>query len=122
VAGYQIPKGTTFTIAPGMINHDTELWGPDAGVFDPERWMREGCTNTGGVRSNYGFLTFLHGPRSCIGATFAKSELACLVAALVGRFRMELEDPDKEEELIKHEIGASPVDGVRTRFEIVDGW
>ncbi|RDA95936.1 hypothetical protein CP533_5897 [Ophiocordyceps camponoti-saundersi (nom. inval.)] len=31
--------------------------------------------------SNYGFLTFLHGPRSCIGAGFARAELACLVAA-----------------------------------------
>ena len=92
VAGHRIPKGTTFTIAPGMINLDKELWGPDADTFNPERWMHDGCVNSGGVRNNCGFLTFLHGPRSCIGATFARSELACLVAALVANFRMELWD------------------------------
>ncbi|EXJ80828.1 cytochrome P450 oxidoreductase [Capronia epimyces CBS 606.96] len=122
VAGQRIPKGTTFTIAPGVTNLDEQLWGPDAGKFDPERWMQKGCANTGGVQNHLGFLTFLHGPRSCIGATFARSELACLVAALVGRFRLELEDPNKEVEPTQRGIGAAPVDGVRTRLEVVDGW
>ncbi|RFU35065.1 hypothetical protein B7463_g1297, partial [Scytalidium lignicola] len=122
VVGYRIPKGTSFTIAPGVVNLDKELWGPDADTFNPERWMQDGCVNSGGVKNNYGFLTFLHGPRSCIGETFARSELACLVAAIVGRFRMELEDPDKEVKLMNRGIGLSPADGVRAKFEIVDGW
>lgn len=122
IAGYHIPKGTVFTIAPGMTNWDPELWGPDADQFDPERWMREGCANTGGVQNNYGFLTFLHGPRSCIGATFARAELACLVAALVGRFEMVLEDPDKEIELNGRGISSAPADGVRVKLNVVEGW
>lgn len=122
VAGYHIPKGTIFSLAPGVTNVDKELWGPDADTFNPERWMKEGCTNSGGVQNNYGFLTFLHGPRNCIGAQFAKSELACLVAALVGRFRMELEDPNKKIELIQRGIGTAMVDGVRAKFEVVEGW
>ncbi|KAI1616361.1 cytochrome P450 monooxygenase [Exophiala viscosa] len=122
VAGHRIPKGTVLTLAPGMTNHDPELWGPDADEFDPERWMREGCSNTGGVQNNYGFLTFLHGPRSCIGATFARAELACLVAAVVGRFEMALEDPDRELELNRRGISAAPADGVRVKLEVVEGW
>lgn len=122
VGGYHIPKGTVITVAPCVTNVDPELWGPDAGMFNPERWMQDGCANTGGVRNNYGFLTFLHGPRSCIGATFARAELACLVAGLVGRFRMQLENPQREVEVTKGGIGAVPVDGVRTRMEVVDGW
>ncbi|KAL2443696.1 Cytochrome P450 monooxygenase FSL4 [Exophiala dermatitidis] len=122
VGGYHIPRGTTFTIAPGVTNLDPELWGPDADKFDPERWMRKGCANTGGVRTHFGFLTFIHGPRSCIGSTFAKSELTCLVAALVGRFHMELENPDKSVESTKRGIGAAPGDGVRVRLEVLDGW
>ncbi|KIX01737.1 uncharacterized protein Z518_09463 [Rhinocladiella mackenziei CBS 650.93] len=43
VSGYRIPKGTTFTIFPGVTNLDPELWGPDTDTFDPERWMRESC-------------------------------------------------------------------------------
>ncbi|KKK26304.1 hypothetical protein ARAM_001567 [Aspergillus rambellii] len=121
VAGYRIPRGTSFAIAPGVINLNPELWGPDAGEFNPERWMKEGCANSGGVKSHHGFLTFLQGPRSCIGATFAKAELACLVAALVGRFRLELESPHKEEEMKKQGVGSAPADGVRAKFEVIEG-
>ncbi|KAL2812698.1 cytochrome P450 [Aspergillus granulosus] len=120
VAGYHIPAGIQFTISPAVMNVDTELWGLDAETFNPDRWMGEGCKNTGGVRNHHGFLTFLQGPRSCIGATFAKAELACLLAALVARFRMQLEDPNKEEELIKRGVGSGPADGVRVRFEVVE--
>ncbi|KAL2835562.1 cytochrome P450 [Aspergillus pseudoustus] len=119
VAGYRIPAGTQFAISPAVVNVDAELWGPDAGTFNPDRWMGEGRANSGGVRNHHGFLTFLQGPRSCIGAAFAKAELACLVAALVVRFRMELEDPGKEEELTKQGVGSGPADGVHVRFELV---
>ncbi|KAJ9495338.1 hypothetical protein H2202_009125 [Exophiala xenobiotica] len=122
VAGYHIPKGTIFTIAPAVTNFDVDLWGPDAATFNPERWMQEGCANTGGVRNHYGFLTFLHGPRSCIGSTFARSELACLVAAIVGTFGLELEEPDKEVQETQGGISAGPADGVRARFTIIEGW
>ncbi|KAI7971924.1 hypothetical protein EIK77_007523 [Talaromyces pinophilus] len=122
VAGYQIPKNTTFTIPMGIINQDPKLWGPTARTFDPERWLGEGRANSGGVENHLGFLTFLHGPRSCIGSGFAKAELACLVAALVGRFQMDLEDPNGKVELNQHGIGTSPKDGVRTRLKVLDGW
>jgi len=123
VAGCPIPKGTIFTLAPAATNHDTELWGPDADIFKPERWMREDCVNSGGVKSNYGFLTFIHGPRSCPGDRFAKAELACMVATLVGRFRVELEDPRKEEVFDGDGIaGVAPSDGVRAKFAVIDGW
>lgn len=122
VAGYQIPKNTTFTIPMGIINQDPKLWGPTARTFDPERWLGEGRANSGGVENHLGFLTFLHGPRSCIGSGFAKAELACLVAALVGKFQMDLEDPNGKVELNQHGIGTSPKDGVRTRLKVLDGW
>ncbi|KAH8688726.1 cytochrome P450 monooxygenase [Talaromyces proteolyticus] len=122
VAGHYIPKGTIFSISPAVTNHDAELWGPDANVFDPERWMREGCANSGGVKNSHGFLTFIHGPRSCIGDKFARAELACLVAAIVGRFHFELEDQDKVEMFTKGGISAAPADGIRVYIEVVDGW
>lgn len=122
VAGYQIPKNTCFIIPMGIINQDPELWGPTASTFDPERWLGEGRANSGGVQNHLGFLTFLHGPRSCIGSGFARAELACLVAALVGRFHMELENPNGKFELNAHGIGSSPKDGVRTRLKVLDGW
>jgi len=121
LAGTAIPKGTFILIAPDVLNRMENLWGPDADKFNPDRFMDPGMANTGGASSNYAFLTFLHGPRSCIGQGFAKAELACLLAATVGRFQMELKYPDKE---LKVRAGAtvSPEDGVLARFTPLEGW
>ncbi|GKT64136.1 cytochrome P450 [Colletotrichum tofieldiae] len=39
---------------------------------------------------NYSMLTFGAGGKSCIDHAFARAELACLVAAVVRRFEVEL--------------------------------
>ncbi|KAF5242414.1 hypothetical protein FANTH_8700 [Fusarium anthophilum] len=45
------------------------------------------------ARSNYADLTFLHGPRSCIGQSFARAEFAILLATLVLTFELQIENP-----------------------------
>jgi cytochrome P450 len=119
--GCPIPKGTRILVSPEVINHSKELWGPDADQFNVERWLGPGRANTGGASSNYSFLTFLHGPRSCIGQGFAKAELACLVAAIVGRYQMELKDPDAKLE-VRRSATVAPKDGVLARFTPLEGW
>lgn len=121
LVGQPIPKGTFFIISPEVVNHMEELWGPDADKFNPDRFMGQGKANNGGANSNYAFLTFLHGPRSCIGQGFAKAELACLLAAMVGRFKFELKDPDAKLEL-KEGATVSPKDGVMAKFTPVERW
>ncbi|EEQ32137.1 hypothetical protein McanMca71_005474 [Microsporum canis] len=121
IAGQPIKKGTDIIIAPRATNRNPEFWGPDADVFNPDRWLAPGCANTGGADTNYAFLTFIHGPRSCIGSSFAKGELMCLVAALAGRFEMELEDPEKEL-VITPGLTNRPADGVRARLKVLEGW
>ncbi|KAH8904667.1 putative cytochrome P450 monooxygenase [Coniochaeta sp. PMI_546] len=120
LAGSFIPKGTTLLILAGATNLDTARWGPDAEKFDPERWLGEGRANSGGSDSNYANLTFLAGPRGCIGQAFAKSELLCLVAVLVGRFTMELQEPEKKLEIVRA-ISSAPKDGVMARLARVEG-
>ncbi|KAF9888675.1 hypothetical protein FE257_008433 [Aspergillus nanangensis] len=121
IVGQHIPKGTLFMVAPEVVNRSKDLWGADADEFNPERWLAPGRANTGGATSNYGLLTFIHGPRSCIGQGFAKAELACMVATLVGKFEMELKDPDAK---LQVRLGATvcPKDGVVARFTPVKGW
>ncbi|KAF7716011.1 Cytochrome P450 monooxygenase [Penicillium ucsense] len=121
LAGTPIPKGTVLTIAPEVVNHLEEFWGPDAHKFNPERFMGPGKANTGGATSNYAFLTFLHGPRSCIGQGFAKAELACLLAVTVGRFHIELRYPDRKLEL-REGATVAPEDGVPAIFTPIEGW
>ncbi|KAI9796358.1 MAG: hypothetical protein M1833_006363 [Piccolia ochrophora] len=121
ILNHRIPAGTTVIISPWAVNHSKELWGPDAADFNPERWMGAGRANTGGADSNYSFLTFLHGPRSCIGSAFAKAEFACLLAALVGRFEMELANKDFVLD-IQGGITTKPSDGLDVKLKIADGW
>lgn len=121
ILGQRVPAGTTILLSAWAVNTSKALWGDDAAKFKPERWLGSGKTNTGGATSNYAFLTFLHGPRSCIGQAFAKAEFACLLAALVGRFEWELEDPDREIE-IKGGITARPKGGLNMRMKPLQGW
>ncbi|KAK8126999.1 cytochrome P450 monooxygenase, partial [Apiospora kogelbergensis] len=90
VLGQHIPKGTILAYAAEATNHDEKLWGPSGGRFDPERFMAPGAANSGGAISNFAFLTFSAGPKSCIGQKFTRTELACLVAAVVGVFEIRL--------------------------------
>lgn len=131
IAGHRIPRGTTVILCPWSVNRDPALWGEDAGRFNPERWLvREGDEGSraaalGGAESNYSFLTFLHGPRSCIGMGFAKAEFACLLASFVGRFGFELRDKelyDEKNMKIKGAVTARPKDGLWVYATALDGW
>jgi cytochrome P450 len=121
LVGAHIPKGTLILLAPEVVNHSHELWGPDADQFNPDRWLGPGKANTGGATNNYAFLTFIHGPRSCIGQGFAKAELACLVAAMVGKFQMELKYPDAPLD-VRRGATVCPRDGVLAKFTPLEGW
>ena len=121
ISGHVIPKGTMVVIAPFAVNASAELWGSDAKEFKPERWLASGQGGNGGAESNYSFLTFLHGPRSCIGQAFSKSELACLLAAFVGRLHAEFEDKDFVVE-IKGGITSKPKGGLWLRVKELEDW
>jgi cytochrome P450 len=121
ILNHPIPKGTTVILSPQAINLSPELWGEDAGEFNPDRWMGPGRANNGGAESNYSMLTFLHGPRSCIGKDFAKAEFAVLLAAWVGRFEMEFEDKDYVLN-IAGGITSKPKGGLRVKVTELDGW
>ncbi|KAL1652241.1 hypothetical protein SLS58_000368 [Diplodia intermedia] len=120
--GQRLPRGTQVLLAPWAINRSPALWGADAERFRPERWIDEdaetgGCrraNNHGGASSNYCLLTFLHGPRSCIGQKFAQAELRALVAAFVGRFEWSLA-MDERDVVPAGVVTTKPAHGMRLR-------
>ncbi|XP_044724797.1 cytochrome p450 domain-containing protein [Hirsutella rhossiliensis] len=126
IQGQVVRRGTRIILAPWATNVDPALWGEDAGEFRPERWLSsEASSCGGGASSNYAFLTFLHGPRSCIGAGFARAELACILAAWVGRFEFELADAglmDERKLRFKMAVTTRPADGMHLRTRVVPGW
>ncbi|PFH55471.1 hypothetical protein XA68_18260 [Ophiocordyceps unilateralis] len=122
--GHAVPDGTWVMLSPWATNVNSRLWGPDATEFKPERWL-DSDIGDGGAGSNYAFMTFLHGPRSCIGASFARAELACLVAAWTGRFALELADEalmDERRLEFKTAVTARPARGMHLLLSVVEGW
>ena len=81
VNGVIIPKGTQVIIPIVAANFDETIWGPDVDAFNPERWTDH--------VSKFGYLTFLQGPRSCIGRQFAETEMKVLLVALIQRLRFD---------------------------------
>jgi hypothetical protein len=60
-----IAKGTTVAVNMPVMNRVRELWGDDAQVFRPERWV-EGLPARAQEISGYRhLLSFLDGPKMC---------------------------------------------------------
>lgn len=129
ILGHFVPKGTKIAIVPPAVNKDTSLWGEDALSFNPDRWLPSVSESphvaNGGAPSNYAFMTFLHGPRSCIGQAFSRAEFACLLAAWIGRLQFELNNPEEMDEA-KMKIGgravSRPLNGLWVKARVVPGW
>lgn len=120
IVGERIPKGTIIVYSAYTINRDKGLWGPDADEFNPERWMAPGAAKTGGATTNFALTTFGHGPRGCFGQNFARVFLPCLVAAIVGRFDIEVA-PESEAGNPKFGLRNIP-DSLWAKLTPVEGW
>ncbi|KAJ7486788.1 cytochrome P450 [Mycena latifolia] len=86
-----IRKGTMIFMPILTLNRDVGVWGPDAKEFIPERWESPISTGIPGVWGN--MLTFLGGPRNCIGFRFALVEMKALLFTLIRGFEFDLAVP-----------------------------
>lgn len=119
LCGHRIPSGTKISFSPWTLNRDPAHWGPDARIFNPQRWISDPVS--GGADHSYSFLTFGAGARRCIGETYAKAQMRCVVAALVGGFEwrpVEELEGDRGSD-VGTEVGD---DHALTLFKILEGW
>ncbi|KAF7335388.1 hypothetical protein MVEN_02191300 [Mycena venus] len=88
-----LTKGQTVVVPILALNRDPAIWGPDAQQFIPDRWERSPSVSTSipGLWSQ--MLTFLGGPRACIGYRFSLVELKALLFTLVRGLEFELAVP-----------------------------
>ena len=116
--GYSIPKHTLLVVSPWIVHRDPMHWGPDACEFRPSRWLDGAAGGVpgslqfnarGGSVGKNSFLTFMYGPRNCIGQVFANAELAISVAVLVSRFQLKL---GKKAPIWEHVTVLQPTEGV----------
>ncbi|KAJ7032193.1 cytochrome P450 [Mycena alexandri] len=106
-----IPKGQIIHVPISIVNTDTEVWGPDAAEFRPERWenVPAAVKEVPGVMPN--LLTFFAGPTNCIGFRFSVTELKALLFILVRGFEFAPTVPKG---------GIGPTGGLQTPTVLAD--
>ncbi|KAK0215088.1 cytochrome P450 [Armillaria fumosa] len=86
-----IPKGLQIFSSVAAYNRNKDIFGEDADVFNPERWLRESVPSTTVSLGVYGSLfTFTGGARSCIGWRFAVLEMQMFLIQLMGSFEFSM--------------------------------
>ncbi|KAK8865776.1 hypothetical protein IAR55_000923 [Kwoniella newhampshirensis] len=103
-----MPGNTSIIIATVLLQRDKSVWGEDADVFDPERWMGAGL----GQSEREGFISWNIGPRMCLGQPFALTATHAFLVLLARHLRMlESEGAGGAESLVlAHD--AQPMDTV----------
>ncbi|CEQ41993.1 SPOSA6832_03754 [Sporobolomyces salmonicolor] len=83
-----VEPGQVIFIPIAAVNRSKEVFGDDADEFRPERWLEGEREIEGGVGVWAHILSFLAGPRSCIGYKFA------ILSVLIDAFAFALRDAD----------------------------
>ncbi|GAB7361737.1 hypothetical protein MBLNU230_g1784t1 [Neophaeotheca triangularis] len=101
IAGHYFPAGSVVGACPWVVHRNREVFGQDADVFRPERWLDEkgqwgGETNGDMLRF---FLAFGSGARMCLGKNISWMEMSKLVPTLFMHYNIELADPSAEWEI-----------------------
>ncbi|KAK0116015.1 hypothetical protein ONS95_013052 [Cadophora gregata] len=93
IAGQLFPEGSVVGINSWVAHANTHIFGPDAAVFRPERWLESKEKST--MLDKY-FFSFGMGSRTCIGKNISLLEMAKLIPQLVRNFDIELVNSGKE--------------------------
>jgi cytochrome P450 len=90
VAGEEVGVGTQVWVSPWVLHRHRRFW-DNPTAFMPDRFVGKLSPWT----SMGAFLPFGAGPRICIGATFAIAEAQIMLATLLSRFKVALEDASR---------------------------
>ncbi|KAK2462197.1 hypothetical protein APHAL10511_005785 [Amanita phalloides] len=82
---FYLPAKTKCCYSVFLMHRRTDLWGPDALEFDPDRFLDD-RVNDYLVKNPFIFLPFNAGPRICLGQQFAYHEISFMLIRLLQSF------------------------------------
>ncbi|KAF8549103.1 cytochrome P450 [Imleria badia] len=112
-----VPKGTEIVASIAAYNRDTDIWGEDARVFKPERWLDSGVADKKlpvidcWPSCMHCRLTLCSGTRACLGWRFAVLEIQAFLSTLVGKFEFAMTDRAYRIVRLSSQIMSPMVDG-----------
>jgi unspecific monooxygenase len=82
IGAVDVPAGSLVMVAPFVLHRHAQHWrNPDA--FEPARFLGDAAP-----AHRFAYLPFGVGPRVCVGAQFALTEAALVLAMLIKQFRI----------------------------------
>lgn len=114
VHGHQIPSGTTVGCNPVSLHRIAEIFGQDAEVYRPERWLDET------IRKDLDRFNLIYGggARTCPGRYLAEMLVGKVVPVIIRHFDIEVSIPPEQE--MPYYFMAM-LTGVKVRFVARDG-
>jgi cytochrome P450 len=107
LGGHPIKKGSMVVFSRYSLHRHPEFWEePDR--FKPLRQDPDAAENP---RASYAQVPFGGGPRICIGLNFAIMELMVILAVIVKRYRLVVDDSDQHQMAAR--LTMVPKNGVR---------
>ena len=97
--GSIIPKGTMILINAQAANHEVEHFGPDAGIFNPERWLQSILPPEERPSTGVQHFSFGAGSRACSGQLIASRLLYSALVRLICSFKIvasEIDQPNTD--------------------------
>ncbi|XP_030513629.2 cytochrome P450 704B1 [Rhodamnia argentea] len=85
--GTKVKAGGMVTYVPYSMGRMEYNWGPDAALFKPERWLKEGLFQNA---SPFKFTAFQAGPRICLGKDSAYLQMKMALAILCRFYEFKL--------------------------------
>ncbi|KAJ6579630.1 cytochrome P450 [Mycena vulgaris] len=94
-----VAKGSLVTVSIRCMNRSEVFWGANAKGFDPERWLtlNDDPLRAKEIQGHRHLITFLDGPRTCLGKSFALAEFKAALSVLIRNYTFEFpEGPETE--------------------------
>jgi len=109
-----VPEGTAVTLPIYTLHRDPRYFSPRPEEFWPDRWLTSEEGNV--ILRKDAFIPFSSGPSNCVGKPLAMVEMRYVLALLIRRFELSLDDgydPSRwEKGLLDHYVltkGSLPV-------------
>ena len=85
IGGYRIPTGTTILMSQWVMHRDPRYY-DEPERFNPDRWLDARSREA----PKFAYFPFGGGPRTCIGASFATTEAALVLATIAQKYQIRV--------------------------------